>query len=119
MAESDEDDFELYSTRYYIEKKEKSSEDSYIYDDGLGRIYEKLVGRDKLRTEDDFSDEYEDSFDKSDADQVSDDDSVCYTSDQLVTKRDYAIKEILDTERRYCNQLLAIIDQFLKEDFNL
>ena len=108
MSDSDHDAFELYdSFRYYEKPKERYlREHSYVYDDGIGKLYEQLVGRDRLRTEDEFSDEAEsvqdDSFDKE------------IYSDQLVTKRDYAIKEIVDTEKRYCNQLSAIIEQFLK-----
>jgi len=59
-----------------------------------------------LRTEDEFSDDPEDVLENSFDDEIY--------SDQLVTKRDYSIKEIVDTEKRYFNQLSAIIDQFLK-----
>ena len=109
MSDSEDDDFELYDTfRYYEKPKERSlRETSYVYDDGIGKLYEQLVGRDRLRTEDEFSDEADDVLDDSF-------DKEIY-SDQLVTKRDYAIKEIVDTEKRYCNQLSAIIEQFLKE----
>ena len=113
MSDSDDDAFELYdSFRYYEKPKERYlREHSYVYDDGIGKLYEQLVGRDRLRTEDEFSDEAEsvqdDSFDKE------------IYSDKLVTKRDYAIKEIVDTEKRYCNQLSAIIEQFLKASFQL
>ena len=113
MSDSEDDSFELYdSFRYYEKPKERSlRETSYVYDDGIGKLYEKLVGRDRLRTEDEFSDEpddvLDDSFDKE------------IYSDQLVTKRDYAIKEIVDTEKRYYNQLSAIIEQFLKAGIQL
>ena len=85
-------------------------ETSYVYDDGIGKLYEQLVGRDRLRTEDEFSDEAEGLVDDSFDEEIY--------SDKLVTKRDYAIKEIVDTEKRYCNQLSAIIEQFLKAGFH-
>ena len=84
MSDSEDDDFELYDTfRYYEKPKERSlRETSYVYDDGIGKLYEQLVGRDRLRTEDEFSDEADDVLDDSF-------DKEIY-SDQLVTSQSHA-----------------------------
>lgn len=108
MTDSD-DDFELYDTQFYRQEPRRNSalDVYYDYDDSVGKLYEYLVGRDQLRTEDEFSDEaVDDSFDEE-----------IYFG-HPVSKRDYAIKEIVDTEKRYVGQLSAIIEQFLKAVFH-